>query len=803
MKGVLSTLALCVCVPALALRIDGTDMGISKRIPAVGDRVTWSVPVHNPGEIPFDGPVTLTMRVARIGEPFPSPVSRTRAVVIEPGGGADILFTWTPERNGYYRVEFALPAEDERSTRVVAVTERDVRFVWFGAPKDFRWCNIPTTVKPENRDWWLRRGAIPAAWKGGVCYKEWPVERFVESWGASDWIAIDEVGGPGKQTDTFIEAWRRLKEKKPEQWTAVWFMGAHPYWREIKDLIDLFVPEIYLNYRGNHLGQFDAYLTIARQAGVIDQLVPGLGINQIKDKKTGRVTNSPTRADVLRQVRYLKRTAPELPGIGFFTSNGAAWGVAEYADRLCEEYYIKPVLTVVNLQGRGDNGERPAPASDRLEVQVANVGGMDAEDVELEWRRGWSSGEARLRREMVRAWPVGTTRTFRFDPPAEVGWYPVEFRIVPKPRYTVLDGEWRKYVVRLPPEFADSIPVVIPPGVPAAITSMRWTEVGDARPASGLELGPSLRPLARFPVALLPPRPGLAENLAAFSLAARVDRPRLALLRRVGDFPSPGPESTRDGDVLRVSNAFYEARLDLSSDRIVSLTIPGDGTNILASPWELRGVEWGESVETDIQALPGCTIVTVRHDAETASGETQYAFFARSPAIRIARLWIPKGRVRLKTAADRCGLAQRGGSFALQPGVGGPVRRGRLHDGRTYRDLLFGYLGSRPAADNAARAGWIDLSFGPPGSGAGLGVAIDYRWRDSESKTYDVTRLYDAGDWLEVLYLWGKEKTFSRAQRSCIYLIPHEPLDLTDPAVLPPAMQLWRRLHREQLVWAE
>ena len=114
---------------------------------------------------------------------------------------------------------------------------------------------------------------------------------------------------------------------------------------------------------------------------------------------------------------------------------------------------------------------------------------------------------------------------------------------------------------------------------------------------------------------------------------------------------------------------------------------------------------------------------------------------------------------------------------------------------------LFGYLGGRPGPDNANKAGWIDFSYGD--DSGGLGVAIDYRWDDSDTKSYDVTRLYDASDWLEVLYLWGAEKTFSRPQKSCIYLIPHGPMDFVDEAVVAPAKALWDRLHREQLAWSE
>lgn len=390
MKRAIVACHLCLMVAvgrAPALVIDDANLGVSKMIPAEGDEVTWSVPVLNEGEEPFQGQVTVTMRFARNGQRLGEGTRATRQLKLEPGASADFSFEWTAPRNGYCRMVWEIEAAGPQSVRQIAVTQRDVYLVWFGAPTEFRWCNVPTTVRAEDVNWWLRRGAIPASWKGGVCYKEWPVERFVENWGAVDWIAIDEAGGPGEVTDKFIKAWKRLKQQKPHQWIAVWYMGAHEYWTEVKDLVDLFLPEIYLNYRGNHLGQFDGYLSVARRAGAIDQTIPALGINQIKTED-GRVTNSPTKADVLRQVRYLKRTAPELRGIAFFNAYGAAPGVAEYADALCEDYFIKPVLSIQHLAHPIEVSGSLTEAKRVATVSATNVGNMDAAHVLVEWGAG-------------------------------------------------------------------------------------------------------------------------------------------------------------------------------------------------------------------------------------------------------------------------------------------------------------------------------------------------------------------------------------------------------------------------------
>ncbi len=715
-----------------ALVIDAQEIGISKMIPAVGDTVTWLVPVVNDAQEPFEGEVTVTMRFARRGEVLGAPLTTTETLTLEPaaddktlGGRADVSFDWTPPRNGWYRVVFEIPGAS-RVEREIPVTERDLWFAWFGAPQEFRWCNVPTTVKDEDEAWWLRRGAIPAHWKGGVCYQDRPVEWFVESWGGSDWIAIDEVGGPGEATDKFIAAWRELRARKPDRWIGVWCMGAHAYWAEIADLVDLFLPEIYLNYRGDHLGQFDAYLRTAREAGVIDQVIPALGINQRRDER-GLLIVSPTREDVLRQVRYLKRTAPELPGIAFFNSGAAAPGVAEYADELCGRYYVEPVLTIENVAepiAVRYEGRRLVASS-----SIRNVGGVDAEGAAVEWCMGPAEEGATLVRQSLPPLGVGERTVVSTDLPDEPDSWPVELRIVPSAHYTVLDGR--------------------------ALVSED-------------------------------PQAGEPEYAAAF----------LAGGAPVGEPPA----HERDGDRLVVANDAWRIELDLAADAITAI-MPAGGGEILREPWVLSALGHEGFGEARINEWPGALAVTIPWGSAQASGESQYVFFRESPAIRVAREWRPKGQVTLGGAGDRCGLFQRGGSYALQPGVGGPVRRGNLRDSENYRDLLFGYLGEHPRPDNADRAGWIDFSYGD-GSG-GMGVAIDNRWADAAMRSYDVTRLYDGADWLEVLYVWGTEGTFTEPQTSCVWLLPHGPLDLADEAVPSPAQALWRHLHAAQLAVAE
>ena len=89
-------------LPAHALQLDATDVGISKMIPARGDTITWAIPVLNDAEEAFEGEVTVTMRFARRGEALSAPMCVTHALSLEAGARQDFSFEWTAPRNGYF-----------------------------------------------------------------------------------------------------------------------------------------------------------------------------------------------------------------------------------------------------------------------------------------------------------------------------------------------------------------------------------------------------------------------------------------------------------------------------------------------------------------------------------------------------------------------------------------------------------------------------------------------------------------------------------------------------------------------------
>lgn len=789
------------------LRIDRGGIGISKAIPKVGDEVVLLVPVTNPTDEPQSGAYVLRATAGHETGREAELARRDLRLQLQPDESRDVELAWQPSDTGFYRVRLELcRAGETGSGRVrrtefgpVAVTARGLYFAWFGTPTEFRWCNVPTTVKDEDIEYWLRRGAIPCQWRGGVCYKDWTKEQLIESWGSSKWIAIDEIGGPGEPTTKFMEALREIKSTRPEHFVAVWFMGAHDYWAEVKDIIDLFLPEVYLNYRGNHLGQFDSYLDTIRRTATVSQTLFGLGINIVRDKETKEPKVVPTQEDVLRQIRHIKRIAPDMPGIAFFTSYSAAPGVAEYADELCGEYFVKPLLTIPDQRVDIGNGVRPL-----ARVKVANHGGMTARGVKVRLCQVGPGGEVHAESEArIKQLPVGETSESALALSPAPGVSTVRAEIAPSQQYTILDGAAAEFACTpefLPDGVSQALAVAYLPswdGGDREDVPMSYRLDGPARPLHVVELAATGEPKADAAAPVSAEDEAVTVRWVASGTTRAGETRFYALLPGEAGAAAAGPalQCERTGDTLRIGGPHYTGQLDLATDQIVSLKPAGSDTELLKAPWALRGVRRDGMGAAEVRQSDGWVEVTVPFESDAAEGDSRYLFAAGSPAIEVSRCLRPKSPLSTEGVSDRCGLEQRGGSYACQPGVGGPVRRGVLEDRKEYRDILFGYLGGRPTEDNARKAGWIDFSWGERWN-AGLGVAIAERWRDARFRSYDVTRLYDASDWLEITYVWGTDTVIEREQRCRHFLLPHLGADMTDDSTVPPAQGVWETVQQ-------
>ncbi|MGB9798276.1 MAG: hypothetical protein ACPLSK_06580 [bacterium] len=73
-------------------------------------------------------------------------------------------------------------------------------------------------------------------------------------------------------------------------------------------------------------------------------------------------------------------------------------------------------------------------------------------------------------------------------------------------------------------------------------------------------------------------------------------------------------------------------------------------------------------------------------------------------------------------------------------------------------------------------------------------------WIDSKSRTYDVTRYYDGGDWADIFYVFQTEAIIKRPQESVVLLMPHKFCDLEkeDAPIMP--IYLTERTHSREII---
>ncbi|MBC7238366.1 MAG: hypothetical protein H5T69_21205, partial [Chloroflexi bacterium] len=160
-------------------------------------------------------------------------------------------------------------------------------------------------------------------------------------------------------------------------------------------------------------------------------------------------------------------------------------------------------------------------------------------------------------------------------------------------------------------------------------------------------------------------------------------------------------------------------------------------------------------------------------------GYSDYIFYHQSPIIEIRRIIKPIRELEIQNAREGARFPQRGGKYQAYPGEDAlRVDRGNLIDSNEYRDIYFGYLGASPSPENCLKAGWFDFSWNEPP--LGLGVGIIERWKNSKSRTYDVTRYYDGGDWIDIFYIFQTNAKISSPQRSFVLLLPHRDCDLVN-----------------------
>jgi len=267
---------------------------------------------------------------------------------------------------------------DAKASATVYVLSREVQFIWYGVPEQARWVTMLTTVSEAHEiERWRRRGVVALGWSGGYCYREkYDENGFADYWtgglkGHPVGIAIDEFGNHhGKPTDLQMAGGLlRAHRAVPDKMIVIWQAGLSP--PEVADAYriaaDWIIPECYMNYFDNRFAHFDARIKLLRALGLIHKCVMGLSCTSDKIGTTSE--------DLEKQVRYVRRKAPEMPGLGFYKAYGTGAALAPLADRLCHEYFIKPTILA-----------EPCPRADGR-VLLRNIGALPGSNIEVIFER--------------------------------------------------------------------------------------------------------------------------------------------------------------------------------------------------------------------------------------------------------------------------------------------------------------------------------------------------------------------------------------------------------------------------------
>jgi hypothetical protein len=382
--------------------------------------------------------------------------------------GMEWSMSWRPAKNGIYQVEGSYGSKAPVRLDVpVLIAERALDFVWYRYEPWLRWPTVITSANDADLPRLRNRGIRALRWMYGsnhpVAAKEGrPAEAFeaeaeqyyrVPEGFAFDGYGIDEFGGyPQTETEARGLAWLRglrdARREFPKGFVvAAWHGGGvRDTWVGLyKQAADLLLLEAYdMYYVPHELGTENIYADlrgrlIAPRAADLFTRAYGSPCKVLLalDLCGGRETYGDA-GELEQVIRWIRREAPEMRGIAFFNGSDASEAVERAADRLCFEYFVRPVVTFEpeSLWLDRSSGHSQVVAA------ISNIGGVDSGPVMVRLKLdGEVVGTARL----VRV-PAGssrlTNRAFvRWEWQSRPsGLYELQAEIAEAPGSTVLDG---------------------------------------------------------------------------------------------------------------------------------------------------------------------------------------------------------------------------------------------------------------------------------------------------------------------------------------------------------------------------
>jgi len=382
----------------------GWDLRVAPAVPLVGAQATVRLEVANNSE-KVEEALEIEIEAERRPGETPILVMLEKNQSIAPGRAKEFTAFWTPQRNGWHRLLATVRRAGETlavGSLRVPVVARPVHIVWWADPyREMRWITAVANASDAEKTYWQARGVLALRWAAGVdgWSYGWKPEQFVENYVSAaeagyDGIAIDELGAyPGseqerQQIEPMGEVFAAVRKKtSPGYFIAVWHCGSltSAMANACRHNVDLIMSEAYPNYVRGELGAHPFYpsldhrLDAARREDLLNgwpsyspaKFIIALGLT----KHHGGVTPE----EVEGIFRYIRRRAPESPGIAFFSGGDDIQPeVRRRADECAERYFLRPMLTLwpedIQPERFETTGDHPLEVS----VEVHNIGPMDS-----------------------------------------------------------------------------------------------------------------------------------------------------------------------------------------------------------------------------------------------------------------------------------------------------------------------------------------------------------------------------------------------------------------------------------------
>ncbi len=290
-------------------------------------------------------------------------------------------------------------------------------------PKTLRSVTLFGPAKPEDWRYWAPRKVVAGVGHTWYDLLRSPIEKAVENLAGQDFggnpkpvVMIDEFGFDfgGQMDQKSAEILRLTKARKPELGLAVWQMrGPIPgvladAYRKYASLVMM---ESYVPDRAQYW-DMAMQAWAARFHGLIGKAIIVLGVG--KGGNPGEVWAT-TPQELEQQIRFVRRIAPDSPGVGFF---GGEPDLLAHADGVCAHFsdlptdgrglpedvralartfssrHAKPTLAVsphyVEPNYKEDGSALVAPRT--MRVYLINLGDQDARNVRLRLRNPADKG---------------------------------------------------------------------------------------------------------------------------------------------------------------------------------------------------------------------------------------------------------------------------------------------------------------------------------------------------------------------------------------------------------------------------